>query len=262
MESKVSVIIPVFQAEDFIEEAVKSTVNFPEVGEIILIEDGSIDNSFDKCQELVSSFPLVRLLSHPNRVNKGASASRNLGIKNAKFPFIVFLDADDYFLDNRFDSFKEFQNKSIDFDGIYESVQYFNGLEKLYGIKKDISPRKLLHYLIRGTYGHFHTNGLLIKKETLLKAGLFVNTLQIHEDSDLWIKLSFYGRLIPGSLSEPVALVRVHDGNRIWKGTSNATRLKQWKVTWRWAWNKPIGIINKVLILRKILKYKISSINN
>lgn len=262
MESKVSVIIPVFQAENFIEEAVKSAINFVEVGEVILIDDGSKDGSFYKCQKLESSFNLVKLISHPQRANLGVSASRNLGIKNAKYPFIVFLDADDYFLPNRFNSFQTFMNKSIDFDGIYESVQYFNWSDKIYGISKNISPDKLLHYLIRGTYGHFHTNGLIVKRDLLIKSGLFNESLRLHQDSELWLKLAFYGRLIAGNSFSPVSMVRIHEGNRIWKGTSNASRLKQWKVTWKWAWNKPIGLGNKVLILRKILKYKLNSPRN
>ncbi|MGM0944159.1 MAG: glycosyltransferase family 2 protein [Bacteroidota bacterium] len=259
MEKKVSIIIPVFEAEKFIEVAVKSTLGFSEIGEVILVEDGSKDNSFLKCEKLESDYELVKLVSHPNRENKGASASRNLGVKLANFPFVAFLDADDYFLPNRFKSFRDFCEKSIDFDGIYEPVQYFNGSQKIYGINKNISPERLLHYLIRGTYGHFHTNGLLVKKNLLIKSGLFNESLLLHQDSELWLKLAFYGRLVSGNINTPVAMVRIHDGNRIWKGTSNSSRFLQWRVTWAWAFNKPIGFLNKLLILRKLLKYKIGS---
>ncbi|MEN2281290.1 glycosyltransferase [Algoriphagus sp. SE2] len=261
MEKKVSVIIPVFEAEEYIEEAVKSTLGFSEIGEVILVEDGSKDNSFLKCKKLESDFEFIKLVSHTNRENKGASASRNLGIKLANFPFIAFLDADDYFQPNRFKSFRDFFEKSIDFDGIYEPVQYFNGSQKIYRIKKNIPPEKLLHYLIRGTYGHFHTNGLLVKKDLLIKAGLFNESLRLHQDSELWLKLAFYGRLVSGNINTPVAMVRVHSGNRIWSGTSNVSRFLQWRVTWAWAWNKPIGLLNKFLILRKLLKYKIGSLS-
>jgi len=55
-------------------------------------------------------------------------------------------------------------------------------------------------------------------------------------------------------------MVRVHAGNRIWKGTSNSLRLKQWLVTWEWVKNEPVGLYNKLLVMRKLLKYKIGSI--
>jgi len=259
MKSLISVIIPVYQAEKFIEEAVKSCAFFDEVGEVLLIEDGSTDGSLNECQRIVQYIEKVKLFCHKDNENRGPSASRNLGIEKAEFPFIAFLDADDYFLPNRFESFKLFLD-SVDFDGIYQPVQYFNGSSKIYGIRKEIPPRKLFYYLIRGTYGHFHTNGLIVKRDLLVKAGLFNETLKLHQDSELWLKLAFYGRLVSGNISLPVSMVRVHEGNRIWKGTSNSSRLNQWKVTWRWAWNKPVGFVNKLLILRKLFKYKKSSL--
>lgn len=259
--SCVSIIIPVFNAVQFIEEAVKSVVNFEEVGEVILIEDGGNDGSYEKCKSLELEFEKVQVLVHTDRQNIGASASRNLGILHAKYPFIAFLDADDYFLANRFDCFRNFLERGVEFDGIYEPIQYFNGSNKIYGIKKFIDPKKLTYYLIRGTYGHFHTNGLIVKKELLINAGLFVEALNMHEDSDLWIKISYYGKLIAGnSLNEPVAMVRRHDGNRIWKGTTNKSRYKQLYVTWHWAKNENIGIINRFLLLRKLMMYRLKLI--
>lgn len=261
MSFLVTVVVPVFNALEFVEEAVNSVVNFLEVGEVILVEDGGSDGSFEKCKELECTLEKVRVLIHVDRQNKGVSASRNLGITEAKFPFIAFLDADDYFLGNRFEAFSNFIESNIHFDGIYEPIQYFNGSDKIYGVSKPISPAKLLHYLIRGTYGHFHTNGIIVRKEILLKSGLFIEELDLHQDSDLWLKLAFYGRLVSGRGFKPVSMVRRHEGNRIWKGTSNSSRLKQWRVTWNWAKNNPIGGLNKMLILRKLLKYKIGSLS-
>lgn len=256
----VSVVIPVYNAEEFIINAVNSVVSFSEVGEVVLVEDGSYDESYQICLTLSNSLKKVKLFTHENRINLGASSSRNLGIVNSSFPFIAFLDADDYFLENRFDQFSNFVFNNVEFDGIYEPVKFSNGLNLLYGISESIPSQNLFHFLIRGTYGHFHTNGLIVKRSLLIQSGLFVQNLELHQDSDLWLKLAFYGKLIPGSLTIPVAMVRKHDGNRIWKGISNESRLKQWKVTWSWAQREPIGIINRLLIFRKIIKYKLGSI--
>lgn len=261
-EFKVSVIIPVYNAVKYVEEAVKSVVNFPQVGEVILVEDGCKDGGYQKCIQLSFEYSIVRTLIHPNRKNLGPSASRNLGIIESRFPYISFLDADDYCLPNRFLEFESILENKVSFDGLYEAVQYFNGSEKIYGISKVIPPEDLLYFLIRGTYGHFHTNGLIVKKEILLKAGLFVNSLELHQDSDLWLKLAFYGKLISGKPGIPVAMVRNHDGNRIWNGISSKSRYKQLSVTWNWAKSEPIGLINKLLILKKILGYKIGMLIN
>ena len=61
LDFKVSVIIPVYNADLYIEHAVVSAVNLDEVGEIILIEDGSIDNSLSICKELVDRFNKIYL---------------------------------------------------------------------------------------------------------------------------------------------------------------------------------------------------------
>lgn len=253
----VSVIIPIYQAGKFLESAVRSAINFSVVGEIILIEDGSSDDSYIKCQKLEHEYEQVRLLIHQNRKNLGASASRNLGIKESKFPYIAFLDADDFFLPSRFKVFESIVSSQESFDGLYEAIQYFNGSSKIYGISKELPPARLLYYLIRGTYGHFHTNGLIVKRDLLIEAGLFVESLDLHEDSDLWLKLAFYGKLISGKPGVPVSMVRKHEGNRIWVGTSAKSIYSQLIVTWKWAQTKPIGLFNKLLLLRKLIRYRL-----
>lgn len=257
----ISVVIPVFNAHEYLNESIQSVLNISIVSEIILIDDGSNDGSLQLCRKLQSQNSKIKLFFHDNYQNLGPSCSRNLGISKATSDWISFLDADDFYLSNRFDCFLKSLKENFEFDGIYEAIQYFNGSDKLYSISNpNIKPSDLLHFLIRGTFGHFHTNGLIVKKDLLIRAALFNETLKLHQDSELWLKLAFYGRLIPGSLSSPVAMVRVHSGNRIWKGTSNASRLNQWNITWQWAWKNPVGLINKLLIIRKLVKYQIGAI--
>ncbi len=99
---QVSVIIPVYNAESFLKEAVFSALQQPETAEVILIEDGSSDDSLKVCQNLAEQYDQVKLFQHPQGVNLGAGASRNLGIEKASSDWIAFLDADDYYLPNRF----------------------------------------------------------------------------------------------------------------------------------------------------------------
>jgi len=86
----ISVIIPCFNAAPWIEETLKSAQiqGVPDM-EIIVVDDGSVDNSIKIIQE---KFPFVRLI---NIKNQGASKARNLGTEVSKGEFIQYLDADD-----------------------------------------------------------------------------------------------------------------------------------------------------------------------
>ena len=118
---KISVITPVYNAEKYITQAVESALQFPELYEIILVEDKSPDNALEVCKKLAEKHDRVKLFQHPDKGNHGAGASRNLGMKNATGDFIAFLDADDYYLPNRFDAERElFKNPEV--DGVYGAI--------------------------------------------------------------------------------------------------------------------------------------------
>ncbi|WP_251040557.1 glycosyltransferase family 2 protein [Chryseobacterium sp. ISL-6] len=104
---KISVIIPVYNAEKYVSNAIESALQFEEVHEVILIEDNSPDNALEVCKKMSEKYEKVKLYQHPDKRNHGAGASRNLGIEKSSGEFIAFLDADDYFLPNRFDAEKE-----------------------------------------------------------------------------------------------------------------------------------------------------------
>lgn len=90
---KVSVIVPVYQAENFIQKCVQSIRNqtYDEL-EIILIDDGSTDGSLQVCNELQEKDGRIRVIHQENR---GVSVTRNRGIKEAVGEYILFVDADD-----------------------------------------------------------------------------------------------------------------------------------------------------------------------
>lgn len=117
----ISVIIPVYNAEKYIKKAVASVLQFQEVKEVLLIDDGSKDKSLEICSSLSQNHPEIKVLTHSNNQNRGVSASRNLGIENATQEFITFLDADDYWLPNRFDAEREiFKDPKI--DGVFGAI--------------------------------------------------------------------------------------------------------------------------------------------
>jgi glycosyltransferase involved in cell wall biosynthesis len=122
LDFQVSVIIPVYNAERFVRRAVESASCIKHVAEIILIDDAGPDSSLEVCLSLEREFSKVRMLRHADYSNHGAGASRNLGIEQARCNFIAFLDADDYYLPNRFERDREILLADDSVDGVYGAI--------------------------------------------------------------------------------------------------------------------------------------------
>lgn len=95
---KISVIIPVYNAEQYIDKCIESVINqtLSDV-QIILVNDGSIDNSKEKCEIWSKKFNNIQLI---NKENGGQGEARNVGLNYANGKCIFFLDADDYLPNN------------------------------------------------------------------------------------------------------------------------------------------------------------------
>ncbi len=228
MEEKffVSVIIPVYNAERFLIESVNSALRLEEVGEVILIEDRSPDNALELCKKFEADYKKVRLLTHPNNENRGAGASRNLGIKNARFEYIAFLDADDKYLPNRFIKdaivFQNFKNA----DAVYSNAIAKNKegvVTRKYSVEDDLrkeignnaEPREFYKKRLQIPHTIFCTNSITFKKKFLIENKLFDERLRLHQDSELWKRLMRKGNFFAGELKNPVAEIREHNLNRI-----------------------------------------------
>ncbi|MBC8632137.1 glycosyltransferase [[Eubacterium] tenue] len=92
---KVSIIIPVYNVEKYIDECILSAINqtLDDI-EIIAIDDKSTDSSLDILNKYKEKYDFVRVIA--NEKNMGVSATRNIGIRNAKGRYIYFLDSDDH----------------------------------------------------------------------------------------------------------------------------------------------------------------------
>ncbi|KMQ68244.1 capsular biosynthesis protein CpsI [Chryseobacterium sp. FH2] len=254
---KISVIIPVYNAEKYVSRAVESALQFEEVYEVILIEDKSPDNALEVCRKLAEKHDRVKLYQHPDKGNHGAGASRNLGLEKAAGDFITFLDADDYYLPNRFDAEKKlFKNSGV--EGVYGATgiryysekakqQYYHVYkEKLDTVYKKTNPEDVYLGLInmRGTFGLIHLNALTIRKTALSKMSkMFETSLRLHQDSEFVIRLAYYLQLFTGINDKAVALRGIHENNRITKVDSGkinpaATRVLLWRELNTWAENE------------------------
>lgn len=91
----ISVIVPVYNAEDYLKKSIESIINqtYP-VWELILIDNGSEDNSFRICQEYAKKDERIQVLHQYQ--NRGVSVARNLALEKACGKYLTFLDADDW----------------------------------------------------------------------------------------------------------------------------------------------------------------------
>jgi hypothetical protein len=137
------------------------------------------------------------------------------------------LDADDYYLPNRFTKEKEVFLKYPDADGVYgcNLAQFANAEARrkfftrysgeITTITEKLSPEQLFKPLLFGGYGRFHTSAITLHKRAFQKTGVFNTTIRYVEDTELWLKLSIKTKLYPGSIDNPVSIRRVHDTNSI-----------------------------------------------
>jgi len=221
----VSVIIPVYNAEHFLPQAVQSACAQRETGEVILVEDGSSDGSLHVCRQLEERFSHVTVLRHKEDRHQGISASRNLGLRAARCPHIAFLDADDYYLPERFRAARAVLDCDPDIDGVYDAVgiRYENddartwycgqGRPEMTTITEAVDPVNLFEAILSGDKGFFHTNGIVVRKELFDRTGLFDPSLPMCEDTAMWIKMAAVGKLVAGCISNPVSIRRVHGEN-------------------------------------------------
>jgi glycosyltransferase involved in cell wall biosynthesis len=205
----VTVVIPVYNVEKYIERAIESVLIQPEVSELILVDDGSSDNSLSICKKIQKEEPKIVILHHTGNKNKGVSASRNAGIKAAKNKFIAFLDSDDYYLSKRFSQTKLCFGKDTSIDGVYEQIGIYSDANKIkeYAKIEWIESGELFENLQPlGSRVWFSNNGITVKKEIFEKCGYFDETLKTSEDSLQWLKMAATCKLISGSTNDYVAM--------------------------------------------------------
>ena len=134
---KFSIIIPVYNISNYISECVNSVLkqSFKDY-EIILVNDGSIDDSFNICLNYSKKYKNVRLI---NQQNGGLSSARNAGINQAEGDYLLFLDGDDFWRD---DDFLENLNCIIETnspDTIIFPYSYYYGKDRIKEYEFDLS---------------------------------------------------------------------------------------------------------------------------
>ena len=268
--------MPVYNAANFVTQAIESALQQPETEEVILVEDGSGDGSWEICRLLAEKYHKVSLFSHPGRENRGAGASRNLGMKKSSCEFIAFLDSDDYYLPSRFAVAKQVFEADPNCEGVYEAIgldmEDADGLQRLvdsrrrikdlHTVTKRVEHDNLWRLLISGEFGDFHLNGFVLRKSILARSGYMAENLKLHQDTNFIIRAAIVAKLLPGRLDEPVAMWRAHVNNRISAPRSESRKyldsMQFWMETFRWSKNYQGEEVQK-LILEKMITVTMSS---
>jgi glycosyltransferase involved in cell wall biosynthesis len=224
---QVSVIIPVYNVKESLPQAIKSSLDQPEVAEVLLIDDGSTDMSLQVAVMYAQNHPdRIRVFQHPDQKNHGAGATRNLGLRQARSPFIAFLDADDIYLRGRFIATEQLFKIHSDADGIYETVETISTQHDTPDIDltsvgpqfakiEPGDPALLFSKLVRSKSGYIHLNGLVLKREALHDSLLFDPDLIQSQDTDFVLRWASRRKLYGGNPDRVVALRRIHDHNRV-----------------------------------------------
>jgi len=179
---KVSIIIPTYNSESFLDRAFSSAINQLEDGfEIILVDNNSTDNTLHVSAALRDQFPgkEVLLAAEPTQ---GAAAARNRGVRMARGEWIQFLDADDELLPGKLIHQLALAAPGIDWIVGASVRRAIDGTETVSKLNSD--PWKGLVY---GGLGH--TNSNLIRRELILRVGGQNTDLPNGVDTDLYFRL-------------------------------------------------------------------------
>jgi glycosyltransferase involved in cell wall biosynthesis len=192
----ISVIIPVYNGEDFIHDAIQCVLdqNYPNL-EILVIDDGSTDQTrtkVDGCSDQVT---------YIHQSNQGPGSARNTGLKFAKGEIIGFLDADDLWSPSRLKKLKD----RLDQDSSLDVVLGHTLSKELPGVSG--TPENLLRPHILPVFGCG-----LFKKQVFDKVGFIDPALHYSEDQDWFIRAK-EAKVSMVILKDIVLIRRLHNNN-------------------------------------------------
>jgi glycosyltransferase involved in cell wall biosynthesis len=183
----ISVVIPLYNSEETIIEAVESVLNQTYLGkiELIIINDGSTDNSL----KVVNSYILNNNISNIkiiDQVNGGVQKARNAGLRAATGEWIALLDSDDFWLPEKIEKQMKVlrENPHIDFLGCNRN----NEETKILWRKKNSLSKINFKDLLIKMYPQ--TSTAIFKRSILTDIGFYDETLRYAEDADYWLRIS------------------------------------------------------------------------
>lgn len=188
---KISVIIPLYNAENTIEKCLDSVaiqkINY-EI-EVIIVNDGSTDNSKYIVDNYIKKSNLN--INFISQINAGVSAARNKAIKMAAGDFIALIDSDDIWLEGKLHAQMEvFEKFNVDFVGTLHNNFKLGFPYKVNDNLIDVSFNKMMIKMAPSTIT------AVFKKSLIEKAGYYDEKQKYAEDGNLWFRFSKVGKMV------------------------------------------------------------------
>ncbi len=221
-----SIIIPIYNASIYLDSCIQSVYKQTFSNwELILIDDGSIDNSLILAKNWAEKDHRIKVLQHLNRANKGVSASRNLGIKHAKGEWLAFLDADDVWLPGKlqkqYEIIEQYESQGLVFvycpamvideqgNSISEKdlVKSHNPMFGIYGAGVLGFQQHAFTWVINKGF-EAPTSSVVCRKDVIQALGGFEEDMHYSEDGLMWYRIIEKGNMY--YTDEPFVQYRVH----------------------------------------------------
>jgi glycosyltransferase involved in cell wall biosynthesis len=202
MKPLVSAIIPAFNAERYIRDAIESVLSQTYLHiECLVVDDGSTDGT----RELVESF--AEKVQYVLQENQGVSAARNHGVARATGELIAFLDADDAWLPSKIEKQVEEVTPSIDlvYSGLYLTDECLHPFGE---IKAPATTVALRNSVLLQPPVISIAQASLIRRRVFLEAGGFDELLSTSADTDLAIRIACSHQI--AAVHEPLVFYRQH----------------------------------------------------
>lgn len=140
---ELSIIIPIYNVEKYLEECLESVYALNIKKEIILVDDSSPDNSWKIIEKYKEKYPEETVVI--KQQNTGLSGARNKGLENAKGKYVIFIDSDDFIETKEFESFfYEVLNEDLEIGVGNAKYYYLNGDTKKFNRSNEIKINKIL----------------------------------------------------------------------------------------------------------------------
>jgi glycosyltransferase involved in cell wall biosynthesis len=220
LKPKVSIIIPCYNRQQYISETVNSALNQTYANfEVITIDDGCTDRT----RNILNSYgDHIKILQHPKRLNKGQSASINIGLRFSQSEYVAILDSDDLLEPNKTELQVKYLDENDDIGYVYsngyEIDEHGQILGKLFS-DEYVALGDPENVLLKCPLGC--PSGYMVRRSLYEKAGFFNETLRSAQDHDMVIRFAELSKL--GYMKEA-----------LWYKREHAASLSQFQTERRW----------------------------